>query len=96
MKKWKAPDLPDQVLDDKKLDLENNKLDEIDDMEDDYLSDDDNRALEEYRQKRLVELKQQQKKEIFGGLYLIEKHDFVREVTEASKKCYVVLFLHQE
>lgn len=83
-------------MDDKVLDLDNKNIEEIDEMEDDYLSDDDNRALEEYRQKRLEELKSQQKKEKYGGLYLIEKHDFVREVTEASNNCYIVLFLHQE
>lgn len=54
--------------------------------------DDDDEILQKYREERLKQLKSER----FGGLYTIEKRDFIREVTEASKDCFIIVFLHQE
>lgn len=46
--------------------------------------------------KRLAELKQQARLAKFGSVLPLERPDYVREVTEASNKCWVVLHMHQE
>ncbi|KAF7726029.1 Allantoicase [Apophysomyces ossiformis] len=72
--------------------LDNKNLDELDELED--LEDD--RILLEYRQKRLEEMKAAASKEKYGDLTQISKPDFVKEVTEASKECYVVVHLFKD
>ncbi|KAL6697431.1 putative phosducin-like protein [Trichoderma pleuroticola] len=60
--------------------LEGKDLDELDELEDE--EDDD--FLEQYRQKRMAELSNLQKKSIHGSVYPISKPDYQREITEAS------------
>ncbi|KKP03712.1 hypothetical protein THAR02_04164 [Trichoderma harzianum] len=60
--------------------LEGKDLDELDELEDE--EDDD--FLELYRQKRMAELSNLQKKSIHGSVYPISKPDYQREITEAS------------
>ncbi|KAL7807053.1 thioredoxin-like protein [Trichoderma aethiopicum] len=60
--------------------LEGKDLDELDELEDD----EDDAFLEQYRQKRMAELSNLQKKSIHGSVYPISKPDYQREVTEAS------------
>eukprot|EP01035_Chromulina_nebulosa_P031885 gene31885-42528_t len=67
---------------------------EIDELEEDEF--DDNRALNEYREKRLRELKESQVKNRFGDVLGIGKDDWIREVTDCSKTCWVVVHLYQD
>jgi hypothetical protein len=48
------------------------------------------------RRKRMLEMQAEASKEKYGDLTEISKPDFVREVTEASKECYVVVHLYQD
>ncbi|KAL0080269.1 thioredoxin-like protein [Phycomyces blakesleeanus] len=73
-------------------DLDNKTLDELDELED--LEDD--RIILEYRQKRLQEMQAVSSKEKYGDVVQISKPDFVKEVTEASKECYVVVHLFKD
>ncbi|KAJ6446954.1 phosducin family protein [Purpureocillium lavendulum] len=61
--------------------LEGKDLDELDELED--LEDEE--FLNQYKQKRMAELNNLQKKAIHGSVYPISKPDYQREVTEASK-----------
>ncbi|RUS15744.1 thioredoxin-like protein [Endogone sp. FLAS-F59071] len=69
--------------------LEDKTLDELDELEDD----EDDRVIQEYRMKRMEEMRAMAAKEKFGDLVQISKPEFVREVTEASKECWVVVHL---
>lgn len=88
------PDLED-IMDAKmeaaaKIDpLESKTLDQLNEMEDDL----DDEVLESYRKKRLAELHTKQKSERFGVYSEISQTDYVKEVTEASKQCWVVCHL---
>ncbi|CAO3649384.1 unnamed protein product [Mucor fragilis] len=76
-----------------KLDsLDNKDLDELDELED--LEDD--QILNEYRHKRMMEMQAQAAKEKFGEVKEISKPDFIKEVTEASKECHVVVHLYKD
>ena len=68
------------------------KLEELEELEEDEFS--DSRALEFYRKKRLEELKQKQLRSRFGEVVEIVKDDWVREVTDSSKTCFVVIHLY--
>lgn len=71
-------------------------LDELDELsEDDSFSDDDH-ILDQLRAKRIAEMKQTAKLNVFGNMKLIRKPEFVAEVTEASKKHPVVCHLFCE
>ncbi|KAI8975495.1 thioredoxin-like protein [Mycotypha africana] len=72
--------------------LENKELDELDELED--LEDD--QILNEYRYKRMMEMKAQAVKEKYGEVTEISKPEFIKEVTEASKECYVVVHLYKD
>lgn len=52
--------------------------------------------LEEYRKKRLAEMKQNVVKNRFGDVNEIIKDDWIREVTEGSKSCPVVVHLYSD
>jgi hypothetical protein len=67
--------------------LEGKDLDELDELED--FEDED--FLEEYRQKRMQELKALSTKAIHGSVYPISKPDYAKEITEASNKGPVLL-----
>ena len=51
--------------------------------------------MDEYRQQRLQELKQQTVRNRFGELVEIVKDDWMREVTEGSNSCAVVVHLYE-
>ncbi|KAI8064603.1 thioredoxin-like protein [Gongronella butleri] len=72
--------------------LDNKTLDELDELEDE----EDDRIIEEYRRKRLQEMHASAAKEKYGDVTQISKPDFVKEVSEASKDCYVVVHLYQD
>ena len=69
-------------------------LDELDQLEEEEYSDE--RTLNEYRQRRLEELKQQNVRNRFGELVEIVKDDWVREVTDCSRTCWVVVHLYHD
>ncbi|CDI83284.1 hypothetical protein, conserved [Eimeria acervulina] len=60
--------------------LASKSLSQLDELEDDIEED----VLQKYREKRIQELKRQQKRNRFGEIIQISKDDFVKEVTEAS------------
>ncbi|KAG2213389.1 hypothetical protein INT47_009062 [Mucor saturninus] len=72
--------------------LENKDLDELDELED--LEDD--QILNQYRHQRMMEMHALAAKEKYGEVYEISKPDFIREVTEASKDCHVVVHLYKD
>ncbi|QPG74307.1 hypothetical protein FOA43_001634 [Brettanomyces nanus] len=69
--------------------LENKTLDELDDLEDE----EDEDFLEEYRQKRIAEMKKLASKSKFGQVYGINKPEYKDEVTDASKESIVVVHM---
>ncbi|EQK99503.1 Thioredoxin-like fold protein [Ophiocordyceps sinensis CO18] len=69
--------------------LQGKDLDELDELEDL----EDEAFLDQYRQKRMAELSNLQKKAVHGSVYPISKPDYQREVTDASKDGPVLLNL---
>jgi hypothetical protein len=67
-------------------------LDELEEEGGEY---EDSRALDSYRLKRLAEIKAKAARNKFGEMTSLGRVDFVREVSEASKDSWVVVFLHQ-
>lgn len=67
--------------------LEDKTLTELDDLED--LEDED--FLASYRQKRLAELGELQKASKFGSVLPLQKAEYGKEVTDASKESHVVV-----
>lgn len=76
------------------------QLDELNDDELDELEDDeefaDSTFFNEYRQQRMNQLKAKQFRDRYGEVYEINKDEWVREVTECSKGCWVIAFLYQD
>ncbi|PRQ44255.1 putative thioredoxin-like protein [Rosa chinensis] len=68
---------------------------DLEDLEDDPDLDDD-RFLEEYRRKRLSELREAAKVARFGSVVPISGSDFVREVSQAPPDVWVVVILYKE
>ncbi|KAG6424795.1 hypothetical protein SASPL_115215 [Salvia splendens] len=66
---------------------------ELEDLEDDL---DDDRFLEEYRKKRLVEMREASKVAKFGSVIPISGSDFVREVSQAPQDVWVVVLLYKD
>ncbi|KAF5194457.1 Phosducin-like protein [Thalictrum thalictroides] len=75
--------------------IENKIQEELEDLEDDPDLDDD-RFLEEYRKKRLAEMREATKVMRFGSVIPISGMDFVREVSQASSDVWVVVLLYKE
>ncbi|CBF77254.1 hypothetical protein AN4561.2 [Aspergillus nidulans FGSC A4] len=69
--------------------LEDKDLDELDELEDV----EDEAFLNQYRQKRLAELSNITQSSVHNQVYGLQKPDFTREVTEASKSCFVCVNL---
>ncbi|KAL4781492.1 thioredoxin-like protein [Aspergillus varians] len=69
--------------------LEDKDLDELDELEDV----EDEAFLNEYRQKRIAELSTITQASVHNQVYGLQKPDFTREVTEASKSCFVCVNL---
>ncbi|XP_010551933.1 PREDICTED: phosducin-like protein 3 [Tarenaya hassleriana] len=68
---------------------------ELEELEDSKDLDDD-RFLEEYRKKRLAELREAAKVRRYGSVIPISGSDFVREVSQASSEDWVVVCLYKE
>ena len=56
----------------------------------------DNKAIEFYRQQRLAELKQAAVRNRYGEVTEIIKDEWIREVTEGSNACDVLVHLYQD
>ncbi|KAL4921006.1 thioredoxin-like protein [Aspergillus aurantiobrunneus] len=69
--------------------LEDKDIDELDELEDI----EDEAFLNQYRQKRLAELSTINQTSVHNQVYGLQKPDFTREVTEASKSCVVCVNL---
>ncbi|KAJ5703446.1 hypothetical protein N7493_011835 [Penicillium malachiteum] len=69
--------------------LEDKDLDELDALEDE----EDEDFLEQYRQKRLAEFSILQQTSNFNQVYPLQKVDYAREVTDASKDAFVLVNL---
>ncbi|OCF32076.1 GTPase inhibitor [Kwoniella heveanensis BCC8398] len=54
-------------------------------LEGDNLDSDDERMFEDYRRKRMGEMKKEEKRGRFGSMEPLAREDFVKEVTEGSK-----------
>lgn len=70
-------------------------LEELENNEDEF-NEEDERAIEMYRQQRLAELKAIQLKNKFGEVLEISGKDYVQEVTKAGKGLWVVLHLYKQ
>ncbi|XP_029936597.1 phosducin-like protein 3 [Myripristis murdjan] len=70
-------------------------LEELDENEDEF-SEDDEAAIEMYRQKRLAEWKATQMKNVFGEVTEISGQDYVKEVNKAGDGIWVVLHLYKQ
>jgi len=66
-------------------------LDELDELEDE----EDERVLEEYRRKRIAELKELANKCKYGEVQEISAEDYVKEVNNAGEDIWVVLHLYK-
>ena len=73
--------------------LRGRTLAEVEEEGDDDVS---RRAIEEYRAKRLAEVRAAAARNRFGSVLPLGREDFVREVTEGSKEAWVVLLLFKE
>jgi len=71
--------------------LEEKTLDELDELEDE----EDERVLEEYRRKRIAEMKELANKSKYGGVQEISAEDYVKEVNNAGEDVWVILHLYK-
>jgi hypothetical protein len=69
--------------------LEGKDIDELAELEDD----EDEDFLESYRQKRMAELATTTAASVYNQVYHLQKPDYSRDVTEASKAAYVFVLL---
>ncbi len=75
--------------------LQNASLEQLNELgEDDEFADDN--FLELYRQQRIDQLRQSQVLNRFGDVLNISKDQWVREVTDASKTCWVIAHLYSD
>jgi len=72
--------------------LARKNLEELKEMEDDFEDD----FLEQYKKKRMDEIKNLAGKHKYGESREISKQDYVNEVTNAPKDVFVILHLHQD
>ncbi|EPZ31213.1 thioredoxin-like protein [Rozella allomycis CSF55] len=72
--------------------MEQKTLDELDELEDEL----DEVVMEEYRKKRIQELKKLAETEKYGEVIEISKPDFIRHVTEESNRAPVVVLLKKD
>ena len=71
--------------------LAKKELEELEELEDEF----DEKCLEEYRQKRMEEIKVAAQKPKFASILEINKQEYIAEVTNAPKDIFVVLSLYQ-
>ena len=67
-------------------------LDELDELEDDL----DEKVFEQYRQKRLAELRANVKASRYGEVLEITAQEYVQEVNKAGEGVWVVLHLYKQ
>ena len=72
--------------------LDDLELDELDELEDD----EDDLVVQEYRARRMQEMQETAQRSVFGTLIPISKAEYTREVTEASEKHWVFVFLYKD
>uniref|UniRef100_A0A3Q2GUB0 Phosducin-like protein 3 n=1 Tax=Equus caballus TaxID=9796 RepID=A0A3Q2GUB0_HORSE len=70
-------------------------LEELEDNEDEF-NEEDERAIEMYRQQRLAEWKATKLKNKFGEVLEISGKDYVQEVTKAGEGLWVILHLYKQ
>ncbi|XP_072899598.1 phosducin-like protein 3 [Hemitrygon akajei] len=70
-------------------------LDELEENEDEF-GEEDERAIEMYRQQRIAEWKAKQMKKVFGEVLEISGSEYVQEVTKASEELWVILHLYKQ
>lgn len=71
--------------------LDDKSLDELDELEDE----EDEKVLEEYRKKRIAEIKATASKAKYGNVRDISAQDYVSEVNNAGEDVWVVLHLYK-
>ncbi|RVX73711.1 hypothetical protein B0A52_02601 [Exophiala mesophila] len=69
--------------------LEDKDLDELAELEDE----EDEAFLAQYRQRRMAELADLRKKDVYGQVFPLQKPEYAREVTEESSKAFVLVNL---
>ncbi|ORY80372.1 Phosducin family protein [Protomyces lactucae-debilis] len=72
--------------------LDDLELDELDELEDD----EDDAIIMEYKARRMKEMQETASRKVFGSLIPITKGEYTREVTEASQKHWVFVFLYKD
>ncbi|CAK9869873.1 unnamed protein product [Sphagnum jensenii] len=88
-----APDEKEAIKD--RAWLDNKTEEELEELADDPDLDDD-RFLEEYRKKRVAELREVARKARFGSVQSITGSDFIREVSQAPPDVWVVVHLYKD
>ncbi len=73
--------------------FEDKKIGQMDENEEEF---EDDEFFKEYREKRLSELKEKAKRNIFGTVKEITKPDYIREVNEAQKGHFVFIHLYYD
>ncbi|XP_010770929.1 phosducin-like protein 3 [Notothenia coriiceps] len=74
---------------------EDMSLEDLDENEDEF-GEEDEAAIEMYRQKRLSEWKATQLKNVFGEVVEISGQDYINEVNKAGEDIWVVLHLYKQ
>lgn len=72
--------------------LDDLELDELDDLEDD----EDDEIVQEYKMKRMKEMQETAQRSVFGTMVPIGKGEYTREVTEASERHWIFVFLYKD
>ncbi|XP_069492806.1 phosducin-like protein 3 isoform X2 [Ambystoma mexicanum] len=92
-----AEDEAEQILQQQSVvkTYEDMTLDELDENEDEF-GEEDERAIELYRQQRMAEFQASQLKNKFGDVMEISGQDYVQEVTKAGEGLWVVLHLYKQ
>ncbi|XP_015672227.1 phosducin-like protein 3 isoform X1 [Protobothrops mucrosquamatus] len=70
-------------------------LEELEENEDEF-NEEDERAVEMYRQQRITEWKASQAKNKFGQFLEISGQDYIQEITKAGKNIWVILHLYKQ
>ncbi|XP_062462901.1 phosducin-like protein 3 [Pezoporus occidentalis] len=68
----------------------------LEELDEDEFNEEDEKAIEMYRQQRLAEMKAAQMKNKFGEVLEISGKDYIQEVTKAGKDIWVVLHLYKQ
>lgn len=78
------------ILEDKQLsELDLDGLDELEDSEDEAI-------IQEYRQKRIAEMKRMSEKPRFGDVMEVSGQDYVQEVNRAGDDIWVIIHLYKQ